>query len=139
MDKSLVRQVIDLESKTAAELRELYNELFDDPTHYHASKNQLRPKIGYRLQELALGGLDEETSNTLDKVAKGEVVIKSAKHTGFIPGTKLCREFKGIMHQAEVLEDGFEYNGQKFKSLSAIAYKITGTKWNGPKFFKLRK
>lgn len=139
MNKKLVRRIIDLEIRTAAELRDMYNELFDEPAHYHASKNQLRPKVAYRLQELALGGLDEATATTLDKVAKGEVVIKSSKYEDFITGTKLCREFKGVMHQAEVMDDGFEYNGQKFSSLSAIAYKITGTKWNGPKFFKLRK
>jgi hypothetical protein len=55
-----------------------------------------------------------------------------------LPGTKICKEYNGSVYQVEVLKDGFEYNGQKWKSLSAIATKITGTKWNGPKFFGMR-
>ena len=55
------------------------------------------------------------------------------------PGTKLIREHHGIKHEVIVLENGFSYDGERYKSLSAIAYKITGTKWNGKRFFGLLK
>ena len=139
MSKTIIRQVLDLEHKTSAQLREIYNSIFDTKCSYNASKEQLRPKIAYRLQELTIGGLSDDIKSKLESVAKGKTVIGSAKHSSLLTGTKICREHNGVMHQVEVLKDGFEYNGQKFRSLSAIARKITGTNWNGPAFFKVRK
>ena len=55
-----------------------------------------------------------------------------------MPGVKLCKDWRGVQHEVEVAQEGFEYNGQHFKSLSAIATKITGAKWSGPKFFGLK-
>lgn len=55
------------------------------------------------------------------------------------PGSELIREWKGSIHRVKVLEQGFEYQGASFSSLTAIAHKITGTKWPGPRFFGLRK
>jgi hypothetical protein len=136
---TVIRQVLELEKKTPEELRKLYNSLFQEKHLYNASKDQLRPKIAYRLQELALGGLDEQTKAKLGSIAKGGLITASkSKHSDLLVGTKVCKEHKGIMHQVEVLADCFEYNNQKWNSLSAIATKITGTKWNGPKFFHLR-
>jgi hypothetical protein len=88
------------------------------------------------LQELAFGGLDVKTKSTLESIAKDGV--RKTKYSDLLVGTKICREYNGIMHQIEVLKDGFEYCGKKWKSLSAIATNITGTKWNGPKFFGMR-
>ncbi|MDA0782798.1 MAG: DUF2924 domain-containing protein [Proteobacteria bacterium] len=138
MSKSIIRQVLDLDNKTSAQLREIYNGIFDDKCTHNASKDQLRPKIAYRLQELTIGGLNDNIKSKLESISKGATVIGSSKHSNLLPGTKICREHDGIMHQVEVLRDGFEYNGQKFRSLSAIAKKITGTHWNGPAFFKVR-
>jgi hypothetical protein len=55
-----------------------------------------------------------------------------------VPGTLLIREWRGGRHEVTALENGFEYGGRKFRSLSAIAFHITGTKWNGPAFFGAR-
>ena len=55
-----------------------------------------------------------------------------------IVGTRLIREWKGIEHTATVLDDGYEYQGRRYKSLSVIARAITDTRWNGPAFFGLR-
>jgi len=134
---TIIRQVLELEGKSSAELRKIYNNIFPDRCAENASQDQLRPKIAYRLQELALGGLDEQTKTKLESLSKGRIVSKS-KHSDLLVGTKICKEHSGVDHQVEVTKDGFEYNGQKWSSLSAIATKITGTKWNGPKFFGMR-
>ncbi len=135
----VIKQILELENKSSTELRQIYNNLFVNPCSPNAGKDQLYHKIAYRLQELSIGGLDIETKNKLDVLAKGKAIAKQSKQSGnFLTGTKICREYKGIMHQVEVIENGFQYNGQKWSSLSAIATKITGTKWNGPKFFHMR-
>ena len=135
---SIIRQVIELETKSPAEIRAIYNNLFQDRCLSNAKKEYLRPKRAYRLQELALGGLDKQTKSKLESIAKNGAVITKTKHSDLLAGTKICREYNGVDHQVEVTKDGFEYSGQKWNSLSAIATKITGTKWNGPRFFGLR-
>ncbi|MCT4635382.1 MAG: DUF2924 domain-containing protein [Rickettsiales bacterium] len=138
MNISMVKQVLELERMTAVELRKVYNNLFSVPCTGTANKEQLIPKLAYKIQELALGGLKESTKAKLDSIAKNSMTGVKNKHCDLLPGTKICKEYDGTIHQVEVLKDGFEYNGQKWKSLSAIATKITGTKWNGPKFFGMR-
>lgn len=138
MSASIIRQVIELENKSSEEMRKLYNELMPKKCASNASKEYLKPRIAYRLQELAFGGLSEDTRAKLLKIADGISINTLRHHNDLIPGTKVCREWGGVVHEVEILKDGFEYQGQKFKSLSSIAYKITNTKWNGPKFFKLK-
>jgi hypothetical protein len=135
---TVIRQIIELENKSPAEIRAIYNNLFQDRCLSNAKKEYLRPKIAYRLQELALGGLDEQTKAKLGSIAKDGSMLNKTKHSDLLAGTKICREYNGVDHQVEVKSDGFEYNGQKWSSLSAIATKITGTKWSGPKFFGMR-
>ena len=55
-----------------------------------------------------------------------------------LAGTRLCREWRGAEHVVTVLQDGFDYQGRRYESLSAVARAITGTRWNGPLFFGLR-
>ncbi len=138
MSKTIIRQVIELESKSAAEIRQIYNEIMPKKCAANANKEYLRPRVAYRLQELSFGSLGEETRAKLLKIAGGISINTLRHHSDLIAGTKICREWGGVIHEVEVLKDCFEYQGQKFKSLSSIAGKITGTKWNGPKFFKLK-
>lgn len=138
MSKSIIRQIIELESKSAAEIRQIYNEIMPKKCAANANKEYLRPRVAYRLQELSFGSLGEETRVKLLKIAGGISINTLRHHSDLIAGTKICREWGGVIHEVEVLKDCFEYQGQKFKSLSSIAGKITGTKWNGPKFFKLK-
>lgn len=138
MSKSIIRQVIDLDGKTPVDLRQIYNEIMPKKCAANSGKEFLRPRIAYRLQELVFGGLADETKNKLLKIADGISTNSLRHHSDLLPGTKICREWNEKTYQVEVLKDGFEYEGQKFKSLSSIARKITGTRWNGPKFFKLR-
>lgn len=135
---SVLRQIVELKHKSMKELKAIYVSLFATSYPDNANKEQLIPKIAYRLQELAFGGLSQSTKSKLDSIANNDSALINSKHCNLLPGTKICKNYNGIMHQVEVRSDGFEYNGQKWKSLSAIATKITGTKWNGPKFFGMR-
>lgn len=138
MSKTIIRQIIELENKTTIELRQLYNKIMPKPATPTANKEYLKPRIAYRLQELAFGGLAEETKSQLLKIADGASTNSLRRHSDLMPGTKICREWNGILYEVEVMKDCFAYQGRKFRSLSSIAKNITGTKWNGPKFFKLR-
>lgn len=139
MNISIIKQVIELQNKSPEELRGIYNSIFNHKAPGNAGVSQLRPLIAYRLQELATGGLTDATKSRLDAMVKGIPALGTKRQNSMIPGTKICREYNGIMHEVIVEKDGFVWNGQKFKSLSAIARKITGAQWNGPRFFKIRR
>ncbi len=136
-NKSVIRQIIELENKSVEELREIYDKIMPSPIKTHVSKDYLKPRIAYRLQELALGGLREEIKSKLLKIADNQNCQNRIEPRKLLPGTKICKKWGDVIHEVEVLRDGFVYAGQNFKSLSAIAKVITGTKWNGLKFFKI--
>ena len=104
------------------------------------SRALLHRALAYRIQANALGGLDWETTRALDWMAPGQTgeVIPMPELRGRKPGTLLVREWQGAMHSVMVLEEGFAWNGKGYASLSEIAHAVTGTKWNGPRFFGLR-
>jgi len=103
------------------------------------SPDLLRLGIGYKLQEARLGGVSRGTQTLLRQVAAraGEVEKGKALPRKLTPGTRLVRDWHGVGHTVIVLENGFEYQGKHWKSLTAIARAITGTPWNGPLFFGL--
>jgi phosphatidylserine/phosphatidylglycerophosphate/cardiolipin synthase-like enzyme len=99
--------------------------------------------LAYRLQVDRLGDLDGESRRLLDGSETPEDAGKRAVDPNRLtadvrPGTKLAREWNGRMHRVAVLADGFAWNGKTYASLSKIALAITGTRWNGPRFFGLR-
>src|SRR5215213_9534474 len=97
--------------------------------------------LAYHLQVKALGGLDRATERLLDRLAEAEdpgAVLASLRRRRIKPGTELIREWAGTAHRVVVTEGGFAYEGQPYTSLSEIARLITGTNWNGPRFFGLR-
>lgn len=85
------------------------------------------------------GGLSPEIQRKIDRLVvqyeKSLCIEKNDSSLKISDGTKLIREFKGQRHAVTVISSGYEYNGQSYKSLSAIANEITGTRWNGKKFF----
>jgi hypothetical protein len=99
--------------------------------------------FAYRIQASALGDLDRDCQRLLDQAGlsdsnrRHEVGLKRAIAT-VQQGTTLSREWKGRMHRVSVLTDGFAWNGKTYPSLSKVAFAITGTRWNGPRFFGLR-
>jgi len=97
--------------------------------------------LAYRIQEKALGGLKPSTRRLLAKVAadvSARRPIQGAPEPSLKPGSVLLREWHGTQHQVIVREDGIVFRGKRYKSLSEIAYRITGTKWSGPRFFGLK-
>lgn len=103
------------------------------------SSELLRLGIGYKLQEARSGGMSRGTRILLRQVAMraGEDTEKKPMPRKLTPGTRLVRDWHGQGHTVTVLEDGFEYDGKHWKSLTAIAKAITGNQWNGPLFFGL--
>jgi hypothetical protein len=107
------------------------------------SRAFLEFRIAYRIQELAYGGPDRETRRMLDLLADEVEGHTKRKHQIIDPrnpviGTRLIREWDGVEHTITVLKDGFDWQGRRFKSLSSVAREITGTRWNGYRFFGLR-
>ncbi len=133
-------QLHSLSSLAMPEFWELWDKHFRDrPKHPH--RKQLESRLAYRLQEIADGGVPQKTRNLLEDIGERLSKIKTNKRltTTLLPGTVLIREFDGIDYRVTVAIDGrFEFDGHKFKSLSAIAKQITGTQWSGPVFFGLK-
>ncbi len=139
MTETVLARLAELRTMPTAGLKTSWRELFaTEPPPYN--RKFLESRLAYRIQELAYGGLKPETLKRLAALA-GELEPRSgtrdANHHP-ITGTRLIREWQGVEHCATVLADGYEYDGRPYKSLSAIARAITGTRWNGRTFFGLR-
>ena len=96
--------------------------------------------LGYRLQELEQGGLGKATKRKLQTMAKSLRTtgrIGLAPNVSLKPGSRLVRAWHGRTHTVTVTEEGFDYSGTTFQSLTQIAKKITGAHWSGPRFFGL--
>ena len=142
MARSMVAQVAELEGMTLEELREKWNAFYNTSPPATSSRQQLVGRLAYRLQELVYGGLSEATKaklESLGRVAMGIGKREPRNPDQPVAGTKLIRDWQGVPQEVTVLESGFEFAGKTYRSLSAIATEITGTKWNGPEFFGLRK
>lgn len=123
-----------------AELRDLWRARLG-PIPAHQSADLMRRRLAYDLQVRAYGGLKKETRRRLCALYdafKTDPTYTPLPNYGLKPGTTLTREWKGTSHEVSVKDDGFEYRGKHFKSLSEIAGRITGSKWSGPAFFGFR-
>jgi hypothetical protein len=131
-----------LKNTPTLELKQQWRELFDtEPPPFN--RRYLESRLAYRIQELAYGGLKPETIRRLERLGEeldGGDRKKSRLRADLMPivGTRLIREWQGVEHVVTVTADGFEWQGRPYRSLSAIARAITGTRWNGPLFFGLR-
>ena len=104
----------------------------------HHNRNYVEARIAYKLQEEAFGGLTSTLRQQLIRLGEAQSTMKKRKTNTvcIVPGTVLIREFGNREHRVQALAEGvFEYEGQRFKSLSAVARHITGTQWSGPVFF----
>jgi hypothetical protein len=104
------------------------------------SRDLLVLALGYRLQEIEHGGLGKATRRKLQTIAKALRKTGRVRPTASLslkPGARLVREWHGGTHTVTVTEDGFEYSGTSYPSLTKIAKKITGAHWSGPRFFGL--
>jgi hypothetical protein len=141
MSKSVLAQIGALKCMDVKALKSRWRELFDtEPPPYN--RRFLESRLAYRIQELVYGGLKPDTLERLAALAE-EVGGKCGKRTRLahdrpIAGTRLIRQWQGVEHSVTVRDDGFEYQGRPYRSLSAIARLITGTRWNGWIFFGLK-
>jgi len=143
MNNNVLAQVAALPNMKTTELKKLWKDVFRaDPPSFN--KQYYVKRLAYRIQEVAYGvdssrvdkrlsALCERDLDKPDKARKWLEVHRPAT------GTRLMREWQGHEHHVTVLEDGFEYRGQRYTSLSAIARKITGVRWNGLVFFGLKR
>jgi len=140
--ESVLAQLAALKTMSVNELKAEWQILFDAPAPNN-SRKFLESRLAYRIQELAYGGPDRETRRMLDLLADEVEGHSKRKHQIIDPrnpvtGTRLIREWEGVEQTVTVLKDGFDWQGRKFKSLSAVAREISGTRWNGYRFFGLR-
>jgi hypothetical protein len=117
-------------------LRKRWRMMFGALPPQGLTKDIIGRMIAYRIQEEAFGGLDRETIKLLDQLARGEK--PSELNRRLKAGTVLVREYQGERHTVTVVSDGFVWQDKTYSNLSTIAHTITGTKWNGPRFFGLR-
>jgi hypothetical protein len=140
MADTVLAQLAALKAAPIGVLKQKWRDLFaGEPPAYN--RRFLESRLAYRIQELAYGGLKAETVKRLAALAD-EIEGKGRRRKSVdyhpIAGTRLIREWKGVEHHVTVRADDFEYRGQPYQSLSAIARAITGTRWNGLVFFGLK-
>jgi len=137
------RRLLALKTASITELKTQWRDLFhSQPPPFN--RRYLESRLAYRIQELAYGGLKPETVRRLERLGE-ELDGGGQKKRGLrtdrdrpITGTRLLREWQGVEYIVTVTADGFEWEGRPYKSLSAIARRITGTRWNGWVFFGLK-
>ncbi|MEI8389312.1 MAG: DUF2924 domain-containing protein [bacterium] len=146
----MTETIEELQSLPRQELIQKWKKLFKTNSPQHARKEFLIKHIVWELQAKKQGGYSAQTKKQLDKLAeklakKQDVNENDVKETcrqssvfEIKSGTKLIREYKGEKHEVIALDKGFKYKDKFYKSLSAIANEITGTRWNGKIFFGVK-
>jgi len=157
MKENIPEQIQALKSANASEIQKRYKKLFNAAKAPCANKPYLVKKIAYKLQETACGGLSDEAESQIaeliekydpinNKALRPQVVSagKNVVSIPFmrdkrlpIPGTVIYKKYKGQDIHVKVLDKGFEYKDKYYRSLTAIAFELTGAHWNGFAFFNL--
>jgi hypothetical protein len=135
-------RIIGLEALTTADLQIEWRRLYRAMPPTRLSRDLLIRGVTYRVQEQAHGGLSLSTKRRLRSLSDGADQpggSAAAPAIALKPGTKLVREWHGHAHTVSVLDDGFEYQGERYPSLTRIARRITGVHWSGPLFFGISK
>jgi len=148
MTETMIERINSLRSMTVGQLREKYRDVFGEETK-SGNKDWLWRRVAWRIQELEYGGLPERAKRRAAELAnEADIRVRVPKdafagHSGeerkkaAPTGSVLTRKYKGRTYSVRVLENGFEYDGRIFKSLSAVARDITGSHWNGNLFFNI--
>lgn len=132
LEQRIAAEVAGLEAMGLEGLRAVWKARYGPPPKLRAPR-LLRLNLAWRIQAEAFGGLDAETKRRLRRGGAGASAADRLQ-----PGVRLTREWKGVPHEVVVEEGGFRYDGRSWKSLSEIARHISGSRWNGPRFFGLR-
>lgn len=141
-NSGIVNRVEALKNIDIDALRSEWKRVFRSPPPKRISRSLLELGIAWKIQEAAAGGLSRKAQRRLDQMVE-EIesigTVEASRTVGVKPGSHLVREWRGATHDVMVLEDGFEWKGRIWRSLSEIAREITGTRWSGPRFFGLEK
>ena len=124
-----------------SELRQHWRALYKADASPHLSRELLLRAVAYRMQEVDLGGLRPQRQRQLRQVAqqlKQTGAANTRLRAELKAGTRLVREWQGRTYDVLVLNDGFSWQDTHYRSLSALARRITGTAWSGPLFFGLK-
>ena len=130
------QEVVALAGLERTALLDLWTSAFGSDVPPRLSRALMEKAVAYEIQAKAFGGLPVRTKRALKAAVKADGKPASPPLPG--RGTRLVREWHGRLHEVEVLDDSYLYRGEGYRSLSAIARAITGTKWSGPRFFALR-
>lgn len=136
MIRSTVLKLTDLPDLDHAALSETWRDIMGQPPPKRLSAPLMRRFLAHQVQVERSRGLTKRAENQLKAMSGPN---PRPKATGIQPGGRLIREWNGCLHEVEVLDKGFSWNGDTYRSLSAIAQAITGTRWSGPRFFGLEK
>ena len=141
MQNDVLARVAALPRMPMSELSALWKELFQGEAPKY-NKTHLVRRIAYRLQEVAHNVDSALISKRLEQYARESLSdnLKSSRRAHVhmpVVGTVIIRVHRGVEHRVTVLNDGFDYNGARYRSLSQIASEITGAHWSGPVFFGL--
>jgi hypothetical protein len=145
-ETSVEDEIVHLRGLDLKGLRARWRSVLQGLAPGHLPRHLLFAIIAYRIQADRFGDLDHETRQLLDRTGAKEsgtavsarLVSFDQKRTALTPGTVLVREWDRQSQRVMVMSDGFAWNGQTYDSLSKVAFAITGTNWNGPRFFGLR-
>ena len=144
MRKQAIPKLSTLRTATRAELLAIWTATLGKPPQFRASRELLASALAWQLQERKFGGLKPAIMRKLRVIASAQMRKKptgswAPPATNFRPGTVIIKQWRGVQHVVMVLADGFQHQGKVYGSLSQLAREITGTRWNGPAFFGLRK
>src|SRR5438067_9192720 len=142
---SLDNEIARLRGLDVGQLRARWHTVFRRAAPPHVPRHLLFRILAYRLQADQVGDLNADTRRVLDRIGSGSsqgidrfVADLSRSRTELRPGTLLTREWDGHLQRVMVLADGFSWNGKTYRSLSKVAFAMTGTRWSGPRFFGLK-
>lgn len=130
---SITDDLAALPTTTFDELRARFRRLYRRAAPACLSRELIARLVAHRLQEQHFGKLDQELSRHLGRLGRGNIAHRRIK-----TGSVLVREHNGVTHEVVIVPEGFLWKGETHGSLSMIAKRITGTSWNGPRFFGLR-
>lgn len=135
---NLAFDIVRLESLEIDALREEWRRLHQTPPPKRLSRDILLRGLTYKLQENAFGQLPDAILRKLTDAEGSSPRPARLAQTSFKPGTRLVREWHGVTHTVVILAEGVEWRGERYRSLSIVARKITGAHWSGPRFFGLK-
>lgn len=138
---ALEQQLAELPGMSPPQLRAKWRECWRKPAP-DIGPDLLRRGIAWKLQSRVYGDVASDIKRQLERAAdrlrRGDELLSSTRPS-FRPGSRLVRQWQGKVHCVLVLDDGYEYDGRRFSSLTQVATAITGTHWSGPNFFGLKK